>query len=164
MVDTPQNLEKSGHKKRHTKKHVFLSKQKHKHKHAKRRNTHRRRKHGHKRKSYKGGFGPGMNPFRGSWWQEPTNVGSNYFKYNPFGQAVGGQEPYFGDDQSEPQSTYGAFASANTPYQSGGGEVVDWYRGAVNGVKNYMPFLGRTWNGFPPGVSPSPLVQPSMMR
>ena len=120
----------------------------------------------HMSKKQKGGFGLGTNPFPqspGGW--NVDNMG-NYFLFNPYGTSTGGQDPYFGNTQPEPQMTYGSFKNASK-YQKGGmiGQgLVNLYRNGMNNIVNNAPFLGRVYRGKHPVVSPSPTVQPAMQK
>lgn len=167
MLNKRKNLAK--YKNRSTRKSGFLTKPKktikkkiHKRKTYKRK-TYKREFHNHKinisktskRKNHKGGFGRGANPFIGKPWIIDNDA--NHFAYNPYGQAVGGVDPYFGNTVPAPQHTYGAWASLN---QNGGVGFTDLYRTTVDGIINYAPGLGRVWGGIPPKQSSSPTVQP----
>lgn len=149
-----------------TKKHRVSRKHMTK-KHRVSKKHHLARKHlpKHKTRKYKGGYGLGANPFPhhpGAW--NVDNMG-NYFLFNPYGEATGGLDPFFGETQKQPQMTYGAFKSRITPYQKGGmlGQgLVNLYRNGINNLVNNSPFLGRVYRGKHPIVSPSPTVQPAM--
>lgn len=169
MKKTQRKLVKKGKymsRKQHSSRKVRMPKKMHmSKKNAMHKKSKTKTKSKSKTRKYKGGFGPKSNPFpknKGGWLID--NKG-NYFLLNPYGQVVGGIDPYFGSTHPEPQMTYGAYLSQKTPYQKGGmfGQgLVNLWRNAVNTLVNDAPFLGRVYRGKHPIVSPLPTVQPAM--